>query len=54
MIEIDDIVKNFEFFDDWEARYQYLIELGESLPAMPDALKVEENWVKPCMSTVHV
>lgn len=54
MIDIDEIVENFDFFDDWDARYQYLIELGESLPAMPDALKVEENWVKPCMSTVHV
>jgi cysteine desulfuration protein SufE len=52
--EIDEIVGNFEFFDDWDARYQYLIELGEALPAMPDALKVEQNWVKPCMSTVHV
>jgi cysteine desulfuration protein SufE len=53
-VEIDDIVGNFEFFNDWDARYQYLIELGESLPAMPDTLKVEQNWVKPCMSTVHV
>jgi cysteine desulfuration protein SufE len=54
MTEIDEIVDNFEFFDDWDGRYQYLIELGEALPAMPDALKLEENWVKPCMSTVHV
>ncbi|MEW8296625.1 MAG: SufE family protein [Candidatus Thiodiazotropha sp.] len=54
MREIDEIVENFEFFDDWEGRYQYLIELGEALPAMPDELKREENWVKPCMSTVHV
>jgi cysteine desulfuration protein SufE len=54
MVEIDDIVDSFDFLEDWDTRYQYLIELGESLPAMPDALKVEENWVKPCMSTVHV
>lgn len=54
VVEIDDIVDNFDFLDDWDARYQYLIELGESLPIMPDALKVDENWVKPCMSTVHV
>jgi cysteine desulfuration protein SufE len=54
VIEIDDIVSDFDLFDDWDARYQYLIELGEALPAMPAALKVEENWVKPCMSTVHV
>ncbi len=54
MNEIDEIVNNFEFFDDWDGRYQYLIELGEALPALPDSLKLEENWVKPCMSTVHV
>ncbi|MBW9263213.1 MAG: SufE family protein [Candidatus Thiodiazotropha sp. (ex. Lucinisca nassula)] len=51
---IDQIVETFEFLDDWDTRYQYLIELGENLPPMSDALKTEENWVKPCMSTVHV
>ena len=51
---IDRIVETFEFFDDWDARYEYLIELGEELPPMPDELKTDENWVKPCMSTVHV
>jgi cysteine desulfuration protein SufE len=51
---IDRIVEDFELLDDWETRYQYLIELGEKLPSMPDNLKTEENWVKPCMSTVHV
>ena len=54
MSEIDDIVDTFDFLDDWDQRYQYLMELGEGLPPMPDELKVEENWVKPCMSTVHV
>ncbi|MES9861662.1 MAG: SufE family protein [Candidatus Thiodiazotropha sp. LLP2] len=51
---IDRIVETFEFLDDWEARYQYLIELGEQLPPMSDELKTEQSWVKPCMSTVHV
>lgn len=54
MSEIDDIVDSFEFLDDWDQRYQYLMEIGEQLPPMPDELKTEENWVKPCMSTVHV
>ncbi|QYZ67169.1 MAG: Fe-S metabolism protein SufE [Gammaproteobacteria bacterium (ex Lamellibrachia satsuma)] len=54
MNEIDEIVDNFEFLDDWEQRYQYLVELGEALPPLPDRFKTEENWVKPCMSTVHV
>jgi len=54
MSEIEEIVESFEFLDDWDARYQYLIELGEALPPMDTALKTDENWVKPCMSTVHV
>ena len=52
--EIDEIVDAFEFLDDWDARYQYLIELGEDLPPMSAGMKTEANWVKPCMSTVHV
>lgn len=51
---ITEIVDAFEFLGDWDARYQYLIELGEDLPSMPSDLKAEENWVKPCMSTVYV
>jgi cysteine desulfuration protein SufE len=54
MIDIDEIVDNFEFLDDWDQRYQYLVELGENLEPLADALKTVENWVKPCMSTVHV
>jgi cysteine desulfuration protein SufE len=54
MSEIDEIVDTFEFLDDWDQRYQYLMELGEHLPPLPDELKTVENWVKPCMSTVHV
>ena len=54
MSSIDDIVDTFEFFDDWDQRYRYLVELGENLAPLPDALKTGENWVKPCMSTVHV
>ena len=54
MSEIDEIVDAFEFLDDWEQRYQYLVELGERLPPLPDELKTEGNWVKPCISTVHV
>ena len=54
VIDIDEIVDNFEFLDDWDQRYQYLVELGENLEPLPDELKTGENWVRPCMSTVHV
>lgn len=52
MHTIDDLVRDFELLDDWDTRYQYLVELGEQLPAMPDDLKTEENRVKACMSKV--
>lgn len=54
MNEIDEIVDNFEFLDNWDQRYQYLVELGEALAPLPERFKTEENWVRPCMSTVHV
>ena len=54
MTELAKIVDTLELLGDWEARYQYLMELGEKLPPMPQALKTDANRVKPCMSTVHV
>jgi cysteine desulfuration protein SufE len=52
--EIDDIIDTFELFGDWDERYQYLVELGERLPAMDPADKVDANRVMECMSAVHV
>lgn len=54
MTRLDDIVDIFELLGDWEQRYQYLTELGEKLPAMPEALRTEENKVRGCMSQVWV
>lgn len=54
MTELSDIVETFELLEDWDQRYQYLVELGEQLPPFPDALRIEANHVKPCMSTVYV
>ena len=51
--EIQDIVDTFELLGDWDQRYQYLVEIGERLPAMPADDKREENRVKECMSTVY-
>lgn len=50
----DEVVENFELFDDWDSRYVYLVELGDTLPPMDDALRVDENRVKGCMSQVWV
>jgi cysteine desulfuration protein SufE len=51
--EIRDVIDTFDLLGDWDQRYQYLVELGERLPAMPVDDKREENRVKECMSTVY-
>ena len=43
---------DFEFLDDWEDRYRYVIELGRKLPGMPADLKTEANKVRGCASQV--
>ncbi len=52
--DLNDMVEAFEFLQDWEQRYQYLVELGEQLELMPEEEMIEDNRVKPCMSTVYV
>ncbi|MDT8386303.1 MAG: SufE family protein [Thiogranum sp.] len=54
MNSLDEIVDIFELLGDWDQRYEYLIELGENLPVMPDELKTEDNRVKACMSKVWI
>lgn len=52
MTSLDEVYEVFEMLEDWTERYRYLIELGEELPPMPDALKTAEHKVKGCMSQV--
>ena len=47
-----EIIEEFEMFDDWMERYEYLIELGKSLPVIDAQHKVEENIIKGCQSKV--
>ena len=47
-----DIAENLSFLDDWEDRLNYLIELGQALPPIPDDDKTAENKVKGCVSNV--
>ncbi len=49
---LQDLIENFTLLDDWEARYQYLIELGDLVPPMDDAFKTESTEVKGCVSKV--
>lgn len=49
---VDELVDSFEFFDDWEDRYAYVIDLGKKLPPMPESEMVDDNKVRGCMSQV--
>lgn len=49
---IADVLDSFEFLDDWEERYGYIIDLGKSLPAFPAEEKTEANYVHGCQSQV--
>ena len=49
---IQAIRDDFEFLDEWEDRYRYVIELGEALPAFPDADRTPANKVPGCVSQV--
>ncbi|MEG1239476.1 MAG: SufE family protein [Myroides sp.] len=48
----EEIVDEFAMFDDWMQRYEYIIELGKSLPLIEDQYKVEENLIRGCQSKV--
>ncbi|MDX1491748.1 MAG: SufE family protein [Pseudohongiellaceae bacterium] len=48
----EDIVEALSFFDDWEDRYKYIIDLGKELPPLAEEHKVEANLVRGCQSQV--
>lgn len=50
----NEIIDEFSMFDDWEERYQYMIDLGKTLPLIDDQYKTEENIIKGCQSKVWV
>lgn len=47
-----EIVDEFSMFDDWMQRYEYIIELGKSLPLIDEKFKTDENIIKGCQSKV--
>lgn len=49
-----DIIEEFSMFDDWMQRYEYMIELGKSLPLIDDKYKTDDNIIKGCQSKVWV
>lgn len=48
-----EIIEEFEFFgEDWESKYEHLIDLGKSLPLIKPELKTEDRIIKGCQSQV--
>ncbi|MDA7578275.1 SufE family protein [Flavobacteriales bacterium] len=48
----NEIIDDFNMFDDWIQKYEYLIELGKDLPLLNSAYKIEDNLIKGCQSQV--
>ena len=48
----EEIVDEFSMFEDWMQRYEYIIELGKSLPMIKEEFKTDENIIKGCQSKV--
>ena len=47
-----DLIDEFSIFDDWMERYEYMIELGKSLPMIASEFKTDDNIIKGCQSKV--
>ena len=50
----NEIIDEFSMFEDWEERYQYMIDLGKDLPLIEDQYKTDSNIIKGCQSKVWV
>ena len=50
----EEIVEDFEFLDDWEDRYRYVIDMGKAMEPLDDALKVNATKVDGCASQVWI
>lgn len=48
----DEIADEFSFFDNWQDKYEYIIELGKKLKDFPEEAQIDENKVKGCQSSV--
>ena len=51
-MDIGELIENFSFFENWEEKYQYVIDLGRQLEPLPEQYKTEEWRVQGCQSQV--
>ena len=48
----DELIEDFDLFDEWESKYEYIIDLGKQLPKLDEQFKTDENIIKGCQSLV--
>ena len=48
----DEIIEEFELFDDWADKYEYIIDIGKKLKGLSETEKTEDNIIKGCQSRV--
>ena len=53
-ISTEDILDTLGFFDDWEERYKYIIDLGKQLPVMAESKKTDDYLLRGCQSQVWI
>jgi len=53
-VDAEEIEETLAFFDDWEDRYRYIIDLGKDLPGLPDDLKTDDRYIHGCQSQVWI
>lgn len=51
-MDLNELIENFEFFDSWEEKYQYVIDLGRNLEKLPEEYKTDDWKVQGCQSQV--
>ena len=49
---LDELVETFSFFDDWEDKYRFIIDLGKDLDGLSESDKVDEHLIRGCQSQV--
>ena len=49
---VDELLETFSFFDDWEDKYRFIIDLGKDLDGLPESDKIDDHLIRGCQSQV--
>ena len=49
---LDELIETFSFFDDWEDKYRFIIDLGKDLSGLAESDKVDAHLIRGCQSQV--